>query len=666
MFICEKILIKTRIDDAINAVPIHLGCGIWGTLAIALFSDPEKIGTGLAWSEQMMIQSLGVFICGLWSFGVGMIFIKTVDHFSPLRVSFEREGIGLNPSEYGRTTELLDLLVTMDTQAKTEDLSLRVPVEPFTEVGQIAERYNGVMDALQKAVNKTEAIVRDIRDGIITFTQDGLINSFNPGAEKMFGYIGREIVGLSALTILTPVNAEGRDGLQFLIDQSSSSMDGHDKPSASFVGRRKNSSIFPIEITVAQSKIDENFVYTGLIRDITDRNHAEKVAANYRRQLEREQENLRKARDSLEARVQELSEARKATDNLLHDHGEMRNKAEEAEKRFRSLSKFSPVGISEFNMFGECIYTNSRWQAITDLSFEENLGSGWLSSIHSDDRREISSSWLPIAREGKEFSREFRITMKKGDLRWVHSRITALRTDEDQLTGYVSTIEDITDNKKSEDMIRASLSEKELLLREIHHRVKNNLQVVSSLLNMQSAQIKNEEALQIFKESQNRVKSMALIHEKLYSSQNLSKIKFDDYIRNLSTHLFRTYKIDSNVIILNLNIDKDILLGIDTAIPCGLILNELITNSVKYAFPQDKQGEITVEFCHNANGSYTLSVGDNGVGLPAGMDIKKTETLGMQLVDTLTEQVDGMLELDRKNGTRFRFTFNEIKYNERI
>ena len=667
MLIIEHLLEQWCIDDAVGAVPIHLGAGIWGTLAVALFGEFEYGETGTLWLDQLMTQILGIFICAIWSFGLGYLIIRLINRFIPLRVSSKQERIGLNVSEHGTTTELLDLLITMDAQARTGDLSLRVPAEPFTQVGQIAERYNRVMEALERAVNRTKGIVRDLRDGIITFTQEGLLSNFNPGAEKIFGYAAREILGQSALTIFSPLGPTSRAGLKSLLEDSSSSGLESDK-NRELLGIRKNNSTFPVEVTITKGEVNNELVYTGLVRDITDRKIAEELAGQYRRQLELERENLKKAHGALQTRVKELSEARRATLNILHDHDEMSKKTEAAEKRFRSLSAFAPVGIFEVDGRGHCIYTNPKWEALTGLNYEESSGFGWLKVIHNDCKGEIADDWKFAAATEAGFSKEFPLIpyTNNKDQRWVRSLITALRTDVGKITGYVGTLEDITESKQSEDLIRASLEEKELLLREIHHRVKNNLQVISSLLNMQSNCIVGKSMQEVFKESQNRIKSMALIHEKLYSSKDLSKIKFDDYLKNLTTHLFHTYKIDTNAIDVKIDIDQDIFLGIDTAIPCGLIVNELISNSMKYAFPDHRKGEIEVGLYRSINGAYTLKVRDDGIGIPENLDIDNTESLGMQLVTTLTSQLEGTIVIDRSGGTSFNISFCEVKYKERL
>ncbi len=207
-----------------------------------------------------------------------------------------------------------------------------------------------------------------------------------------------------------------------------------------------------------------------------------------------------------------------------------------------------------------------------------------------------------------------------------------------------------------------SLHEKEVLLKEIHHRVKNNLQVISSLLNLQSEKIKQPDLLETFMESQNRIRAMALVHEKIYQSKNLSKIDFTEYVHSFISQMSSSYNLDPKKIKMHLdpNIEPHFF-KIDTAIPCSLILNELISNSYKYAFPKNRVGNIYLHFgiekkSKNA-AQYILQVADDGIGISPNIDIKNTNTLGLQLVDLLTAQIEGKLELDRKNGTKFTIRF---------
>ncbi len=214
---------------------------------------------------------------------------------------------------------------------------------------------------------------------------------------------------------------------------------------------------------------------------------------------------------------------------------------------------------------------------------------------------------------------------------------------------------------KTNLQLEQSLEEKKMLLKEIHHRVKNNLMVISSLLSLQSQYIKDKYDLDLFKESQNRAKSMALIHERLYRSTDLKSINFGDYIQTLATDLFETYVTDPDRIKLNMNLENE-MVDINTTVPLGLIVNELITNSMKHAFNDDIEGEIKIKF-QKKNDKFTLIVEDTGIGFPDDLDFKNTESLGLQLVNSLTNQIDGKIELDAHHGTKFKITFKEFLNN---
>ncbi|MCK4830395.1 PAS domain S-box protein, partial [bacterium] len=217
---------------------------------------------------------------------------------------------------------------------------------------------------------------------------------------------------------------------------------------------------------------------------------------------------------------------------------------------------------------------------------------------------------------------------------------------------------DITERKHAEEQIKKSLKEKEVLLKEIHHRVKNNMQIISSLLNLQSRYIKGKKALEMFKNSQARIRAMALVHERLYRSQDLARINFVEYVQDLVRQLFMSYGISTTKIKFNIRI-KDVFLNINKAIPCSLIINELVSNSLKHAFPEGEKGKIDIDFCLGKDNKLLLKIRDNGIGLLDKIDFKNTKTLGLQLVTTLVEQLNGTIEVDIKRGTTFKIRFDK-------
>ncbi|WP_199296625.1 histidine kinase dimerization/phosphoacceptor domain -containing protein [Leptolyngbya sp. FACHB-711] len=228
---------------------------------------------------------------------------------------------------------------------------------------------------------------------------------------------------------------------------------------------------------------------------------------------------------------------------------------------------------------------------------------------------------------------------------------------------YQQVQNELKERKRTEEQLKLSLKEKEALLKEIHHRVKNNLQVISSVLRLQSDYIRDERVLALFKDSQNRIRSMALIHEKLHQSSDLLKINFDEYIRDLANNLLRSYTANSQAATLRAEA-AGVWLNIDTAIPCGLIINELVSNTLKHAFPTPtSENEILIEISPTSDNRFILTVQDNGIGFPLELDFRNTESLGLELVCVFTEQLEGTIELDRTEGTgtTFRITFSELE-----
>ncbi len=243
----------------------------------------------------------------------------------------------------------------------------------------------------------------------------------------------------------------------------------------------------------------------------------------------------------------------------------------------------------------------------------------------------------------------------------VSMTVSPLRDTKLNVVGLSGIFRDITERKKAQEQIENSLKEKEVLLREIHHRVKNNMQIISSLLRLQSGYIKEKKYSDMYRESQNRIVTMSLIHEKLYQSRDLTRIDIGGYIKELVNGLFISYDINPGRIAMKIDVES-ISLGINSAIPCGLIINELISNSLKYAFPESRPGEIRISLRSAADGNFELITADNGVGLPIDMDFKKTDSWGMRMVTILVEnQLHGEFYLNRDRGTEFHIKFKEVK-----
>ncbi len=264
------------------------------------------------------------------------------------------------------------------------------------------------------------------------------------------------------------------------------------------------------------------------------------------------------------------------------------------------------------------------------------------------------------------FTDKYEVKMKKktGEVIWVEISSAPLKDTSGNILGSIGIHSDVTDRKKYENAIESSLKQKEMLLKEIHHRVKNNLQIVSSLIKLQSSHVKDKEIHSMFAESQNRIRTMALIHEKLYRSSDISVIEFYDYIKNLVDNLYTTYGISIDRVKPVFEF-RSIYLDIDTAIPCGLIINELVSNCLKYAFPDLIKGTISINLTETGGGDYVMSITDTGVGIPDDIDFKNSTSLGLKLVKILSEQLGGKVELLRGNGTEFRISFKQANYLHR-
>lgn len=319
-----------------------------------------------------------------------------------------------------------------------------------------------------------------------------------------------------------------------------------------------------------------------------------------------------------------------------------RKRAEEAlqasRESFHNIVEKSADGILIVDRNGIVRFVNPEVESLFGSKAEEFVGELFGFPIVSGESLEID-----IIRRGREIG--------TGEMRVVE-------TSWGDESAYLISIRDITERTRADEQIKASLREKEVLLKEIYHRVKNNLQVVSSLLNLQSERIEDKNAAELFKISQNRIDSMALIHEELYQSEDLARVDFAEYIQKLVTELYSSYGVDCETIKLNINA-ANILLDINKAIPSGLIINELVSNSLKHAFPDGKEGELSVVL-RSDNNQFTLTIRDTGVGFPDDLDFRNTASLGMQLVVTLTNQLDGTIELDRSGGTTFNITFAKL------
>jgi len=341
----------------------------------------------------------------------------------------------------------------------------------------------------------------------------------------------------------------------------------------------------------------------------------------------------------------------------------------ESEELMHQVIDTTPTCIFVIDQDSKFILTNKLMADLRETTPEAMVGKTDLDYFHVSiasakevekflaDNREVIDSKQP------KFVPEESFTLPDGTVRWFQTTKIplALKGNPDHLLGVAV---DITEYKRAEEQIKAALAEKEVLLQEIHHRVKNNLQVVSNLLDFQSEYVRDARTLDMFKDCQNRVSSMALVHEQLYRSESLAKIDFASYIQSLTASLFDSFGAMAAAVTAKIDVEE-VVLDIDTALTCGLIVNELVANALKYAFPTGKEGEIGIVFHSREDKRLTLMINDNGVGFPEDVDFRNTQSLGLQLVRMFTEQLDGIVELEKSGGTTFKITFPEPEQEEK-
>ncbi len=347
----------------------------------------------------------------------------------------------------------------------------------------------------------------------------------------------------------------------------------------------------------------------------------------------------------------------------------------EKEKAFEQVRKFSkgiensPNSIVITNANAEIEYVNPYFTELTGYTLEEVQGKNPNILQSGQTVKGVYEDMWSTLLKGETWQGEFLNLKKSGQLYWESASIGPITDNTGKVTHFIAIKQDITEKKKRDKELKDSLEEKEIMLKEIHHRVKNNLQVISSLLNMQVEQYENPEAIEAINSSRNRVKSMALVHENLYKSHNIAKTSLKEYIVMLAKNIYSSYGVSFERVKFYCD-TKAIEFGLDTIIPLGLILNESISNSLKHAFPGEASGHINIMLKElideNAEKGYKLSIKDDGKGLPEGFDPEKTNSLGMTLLTSLSMQLDGNTIINNKAGTEIVINFKELKYKPRV
>lgn len=503
--------------------------------------------------------------------------------------------------------------------------------------------YKKVVEKLRENEEKYRNLVEKACDGI-AIIQDKLFKYVNPRLAEIAGYTADELIGKTFSDFIHP------DELPKVVGRHKRRLAGEEVPSIyeSAIIAKDGRKVL-VELNVNQNMYLGKPTTFVFVRDITVRNKEEKIQAS----------------------VYKISEAAHSTGDLQEFYQIIHKIIAElmpAKDNFYISLYDKSTGMLHFPYFVDEEEENPGPQklgrGLTEYVFR--TGRSLLADPEKfaelEKKEEVISigppsiDWLGVP---------LKIGGKTIGVLTVQSYTEGVRYTEEEkniLSFIAEQVAMAIERKEAEDKLKTSLAEKEVLLREIHHRVKNNLQIITSLLNLQSRHIEDEPALDMFQESRNRVRSMALVHEKLYRSNDLAKVDFSEYIQSLGRHLFMSYGINSAVIDLDVRV-SDVFLDINTSIPCGLIINELISNSLKHAFYGRKQGKIHVGLGPGKNGKYKLLVKDDGVGLPKGLDVKKTESLGLQLVTMLVEQLQGTLRIENKKGTAIEIIFERLDYH---
>ena len=505
------------------------------------------------------------------------------------------------------------------------DYSLRVERAGTDEIAVLYKGFNEMLKqinirekALKESVQKYLNLFESTKDGIVITDMKGKIVDCNQAFLNMIGYMKEEVRELTYQQI-TP---QKWHGMEAEIVKNQFIKKGYaDEYEKEYIN--KNGRIFPVSLRgwLIKDEQGQPAGMWGFVRDITE---------------------FKKVEEELQV----------------------------SEMKYSKLYESMLDGFIRVDMSGRIVECNLAFQEMLGYTAEELLKLTY-TDLTPDKWHDFETKIVEeqILKNGSSQLYEKEYKRKDGSIFPVELR-TCLITDENSKpAGMWAIVRDITKRKLMEEQIKASLMEKELLLKEIYHRVKNNMQVISSLLNLQAKYIDDTKYTGMFNESQNRIRSMALVHEKLYQSKDLTRIDFNDYINSLANGLFSFYNISASNISLNIDAEG-VSLGIDSAIPCGLIINELFSNSLKHAFPDQRKGEINITFKQNDSeeeSEYELLMSDNGVGIPGSLDIRAARTLGLQLVTSLAEhQLQGELKLDRNHGTKFVIRFKELTHKKRI
>ncbi len=499
----------------------------------------------------------------------------------------------------------------------------------------------------EQKLEQSERRIREITDAlpVVVYETDatGRMTFANATAFDMFGYTKEEFeAGMSLFQVVTDADKERARA----VFHRRTSFD--DVGRADYTGLRKDGSTFPVSALGAPIRRDGAVVgVRGIAVDNTERKRAE--------------EGVKERTHTIEALNRIMAEGTRAT--------HVQSFAETVTNLTLELLHFD-VGTIHLHDYNALRANLCYATGIPDIAVEA------IRNVPLDDPAyaRVLIEGKPLFVDGHEALRVphaaelglkslavvplYRYDTRIGALNvGSFTRHTFSQAEKELLIAIGNEVGVVIAKLQADELIRITLKEKETLLKEIHHRVKNNMQVISSLISLQAQQATEPETVEMLKESQSRIRSMALIHEKLYRSDSLAEISFRDYVDSMVDELLGMFNVAPGAITITTDVEN-VLFGVDTAIPCALIINELVSNSLKHAFPDGAPGEVTIAL-HQINGTCELTVADNGVGPPPNFDFRATDSLGMQLVTALTNQLDGTITLDRTKGTTFIITFTQ-------
>ncbi len=520
-------------------------------------------------------------------------------------------------------------------------------VESIVAVGRDINEKKQAEIALQESEEMYRLLAENATT-IWAMELDGRFTYHSPAVMELRGYTPEEANSFSMQETMTPESIVFIESIFAKEDRKPMAERWADR-TIDLSMYKKDRSVVHAEASVKAVRDAEGNVVSlqGSTRDITERVQA--------------QETLRKAHDELEMRVEEQTAELSKTNEALRVDITERKQTEEALKKSKEFSSklldSSPTPIVVVNPDTSIKYVNKTLERLTGFSSEELIGTKppypfWRRDMINKIKKDIKVAMLMGAKSLEEPFQD-----KNGNHLWVE--ITSIPILHDgKLDYYLANWIDITDRKKKEEKIQASLKEKEVLLREIHHRVKNNMQIISSLFRIQASYVKDERVTNALLDCQERVQAMAFVHETLYGSDSLSVIDFNTYISRLANKMLRANSGDTDRIKLNVYAEN-IKLRIEQATPMGLIINELVSNSLKYAFPKNQQGEIFVSLRVVEQDTIEFIFSDSGTGIPKDLDWRNADSLGLQLIILLAEdQLDGTVNLNRDKGTRFTIKFS--------